>query len=224
MGKVAVGPTHTPALYSTFLKALISVRAEGPTRAVSPHHESLSSIPGGPKDSAADTIFPHHGMHDDLPQGDNGSLLFHGANGASIALPDFQSTGEMGPAVDISTFPPTMAPNTSEDPTAMLSMDSILSSSFWDSVLVPGMYTCFQGLTNTSWVINVFHALGYSNTMEGLSGGFVYGAMGSGLITPRLTSPAASGRNTPIGSRNDLLTQNYLDIAFTNGTDQTTKA
>jgi hypothetical protein len=34
--------------------------------------------------------------------------------------------------------------------------------------------------------------------MEGLSGGFVYGAGGSGLITPRMgLSPVQSGANTP---------------------------
>ena len=39
---------------------------------------------------------------------------------------------------------------------------------------------------------------GYSSTMEGLSGGFVYGAGGSGLITPHFgQSPAQSGSNTP---------------------------
>jgi len=36
--------------------------------------------------------------------------------------------------------------------------------------------------------------------MEGLSGGFVHGAYGSGLITPRVGgSPMASGVNTPTG-------------------------
>ena len=39
--------------------------------------------------------------------------------------------------------------------------------------------------------------------MEGLSGGFVYGAGGSGLITPHFgQSPAQSGSNTP--SRHSL--------------------
>ena len=50
-------------------------------------------------------------------------------------------------------------------------------------------------------------ATGYSDTMEGLSGGFVYGAGGSGLITPGwLPSPLPSGHNTP--SR-DLNTMDY---------------
>ena len=42
-------------------------------------------------------------------------------------------------------------------------------------------------------------SLGYSNTMEGLSGGFVFGAGGSGVITPRWDqTPVASGANSPI--------------------------
>lgn len=46
---------------------------------------------------------------------------------------------------------------------------------------------------------------GYSDTMEGLSGGFVFGAGGSGLITPGLPSPLPSGHNTP----RDLGTMDY---------------
>lgn len=54
-------------------------------------------------------------------------------------LNEFQFDSEMGRAIDISTFPPTMANSTADDSFAgMLSMDSILSNNFWDSVLVPG--------------------------------------------------------------------------------------
>ena len=42
---------------------------------------------------------------------------------------------------------------------------------------------------------------GYSNALEGLSGGFVYGAGGSGLITPRLGSPQPSDLTTPTAGR-----------------------
>ena len=59
-------------------------------------------------------------------------------------------------------------------------------------------------------------AVGYSNTMEGLSGGFVYGAGGSGLITPHLgISPLPSGFNTPAHHKaNTDLTQQKIDVAF----------
>lgn len=40
--------------------------------------------------------------------------------------------------------------------------------------------------------------VGSSHSLESLSGGFVYGANGSGLITPRMwMSPLPSGANTP---------------------------
>jgi len=48
---------------------------------------------------------------------------------------EFQFESEMGPVADMSTFPPTMAPEISM---GSLTMDNILSSAFWDSVLVPG--------------------------------------------------------------------------------------
>jgi hypothetical protein len=59
--------------------------------------------------------------------------------------------------------------------------------------------------------------VGYSNSMEGLSGGFVFGAGGSGLITPRLDlTPTQSGSNTP--SRSGLsstdFTQHSINAAF----------
>ena len=50
--------------------------------------------------------------------------------------------------------------------------------------------------------------------MDGLSGGFVFGAGGSGLITPRFGgSPAQSGSNTP-GRAGMTLTQGRIDAAF----------
>ena len=55
---------------------------------------------------------------------------------------------------------------------------------------------------------------GYSNSLEGLSGGFVYGAGGSGLITPRLGSPQPSGMTTPTaGRRTDPLLETNHDAA-----------
>lgn len=87
--------------------------------------------------------------------------------------------GEMGQAQvqDMSTFPPTFAPPPADqnNDLNMFSMDNILGNGFWDSVLIPG----------------------YSNSFEGLSGGFAYGPGGSGFITPKLNSPANSGANSP---------------------------
>ena len=52
--------------------------------------------------------------------------------------------------------------------------------------------------------------------MEGISGGFVYGAGGSGLITPRFgISPLPSGFNTPSHDKKSPdLTQQKIDVAF----------
>lgn len=51
--------------------------------------------------------------------------------------------------------------------------------------------------------------------MDGLSGGFVFGAGGSGLITPRLGgSPMHSGTNTPGQLGQHPLTQMSINAAF----------
>lgn len=133
---VAVSPLHTPALYSTLLKALISARVNGTSRAGSPDHTASNGSrkevggsgefggSGAVLNSDASTRSPFLGQHPEIVP-----------NAA-----DFQFNGEMGPVADISTFPPTMAPNNQpEDASNMMSMDSILSTGFWDSVLVPGM-------------------------------------------------------------------------------------
>lgn len=58
-------------------------------------------------------------------------------------------------------------------------------------------------------------ATGYSDTMEGLSGGFVFGAGGSGLITPGwLSSPLPSGHNTPSRDATMDYTQQNLGSAL----------
>lgn len=117
-----------------------------------------------------------------------------GMHGPEGLLHEFHFDSEMGPVADISTFPPTMAPNPSEDALAgALTMENILSSGFWDSMLVPGY-----------------------NSMDGLSGGFVFGAGGSGLITPRFgVSPMQSGTNTPGRMPgHGLITQTTINAAF----------
>lgn len=52
--------------------------------------------------------------------------------------------------------------------------------------------------------------------MEALSGGFVFGAHGSGMITPRLgITPVQSGTNTPSrGHAMSELNQNTINAAF----------
>lgn len=57
--------------------------------------------------------------------------------------------------------------------------------------------------------------------MEGLSGGFVFGAGGSGLITPRWgQTPVGSGTNTPSrgGQNSNEFTQQNINAAFNDTT------
>ncbi|KAJ6622873.1 fungal-specific transcription factor domain-containing protein [Mycena sp. CBHHK59/15] len=176
---ISANPLHTPALYSKFLRALISARLE-------PGAES-SSKPQS-RGSATDRSPPPPELaHQFSP-----TLPFAGDK-SSFTLNEFQFDGEMGPVADMSTFPPTMAPTPSEDMMGSLTMDNILSNGFWDSMLVPGY-----------------------NSMEGLSGGFVFGAGGSGLITPHIgQTPLHSGSNTPSrGITQNVLTQMNINAAF----------
>jgi hypothetical protein len=114
---VAAESMHTASLYAVFLKALLNAKTEGDA-----HLNSADDHSGGGATTNSE----------------------HALNGAAEEDPvypplDFQYASEMGPVVDISTFPPTMAQASAEaGGMGMLSMDSILSGGFWDNVLVPG--------------------------------------------------------------------------------------
>jgi hypothetical protein len=71
----------------------------------------------------------------------------------------------------------------------------ILTDAFWDSVLIPGMYSSLCLLT-VRWLMWM---AGYSNTLD-LSGGFVFGSGGSGLITPRVGSPTFGNAGIDFGT------------------------
>ncbi|KAL5511348.1 hypothetical protein ACEPAH_4564 [Sanghuangporus vaninii] len=184
--KIAAGPTHTPALYSAFLRALISAQ---PMNQSSPRHDPNHHRSEHLGDDMQNPATSGHNSADS-----NLSFLGSHFDAQNATTGVFQANSEMGPVADISTFPPTMAPNNpQEDLSGMLSMDSILSTGFWDSVLVPG----------------------FSNSLEGLSGGFVYGAGGSGLITPRIATPQQSGANTPMtGHRMTPVPEGTVNTAF----------
>ena len=137
--QVSVGNLHTPALYSCFLRALVTSRTEGAEQ------QQADGEATGVQDAHAATS----NSHMPPPQQVNGHGHVNGhsvhahAQGLSLppealAMDSFGYSGEMGPVADISTFPPTMAPHPSGMDMNVLSMDSILSSEFWDSVLVPG--------------------------------------------------------------------------------------
>ena len=84
------------------------------------------------------------GGQGNVPQGDIQTPTSYGqqqqsyGQDPSFLLNEFQFDSEMGPVADISTFPPTMAPYPPEDNMGTLAVDNILSSGFWDSMLVPG--------------------------------------------------------------------------------------
>lgn len=189
---IAADPLHTPALYSTFLRALISAQSDVPTGYNSPR---LDPNHRGQEHTGGEFNNSNMSGEQALNGRDANNLGFLGSAFDGPTSPSgFQLNSEMGPVADMSTFPPTMAPTNSHgDTSGMLSMDSILSTNFWDSVLVPG----------------------YSNSLEGLSGGFVYGAGGSGLITPRLATPQHSGTNTPMtGRRTEPISESSINNAF----------
>ena len=167
LDNIAANPLHTPALYSGFLRALISAKLDQQQQPSS-HHSlngdekmiSASLSDGGEQqlqqqlqqqaqlqqqhqlgaadgDAHTPNSYSHHG---------NALHLFGGGDGGhngNFMLNEFQFESEMGPVADISTFPPTMAPHPSEDSLGALTMENILSSGFWDSMLVPGTFAFF---------------------------------------------------------------------------------
>lgn len=153
---VAVGPLHTPRLYSTFLKAVIASKTG--TTAVNGDRETFengesSEPPTSPEihTSPATSIQSPPLQHQLPPQHPAAQLEMISPNPGDLApvhaspptngifnyeYYPFQNDGEMGPAVDLSTFPPTMAEQDQHWPS--LSVDNIFSNNFWDNVLVPG--------------------------------------------------------------------------------------
>lgn len=132
LDNIAANPLHTPALYSGFLRALISAKLNNSASAPINSDEKQPSQ-GQPQFQQLD-----HDQGNPI-SGDLPAYSSSYGQDASLLLNEFQFNSEMGPVADISTFPPTMAPNPSED--AMmngLTMENILSSGFWDSMLVPG--------------------------------------------------------------------------------------
>ncbi|KAF8621511.1 hypothetical protein AX15_007741 [Amanita polypyramis BW_CC] len=178
--KCAANQLHTPALYSVFLRALISARTDrNNSSGASKEDRSVDPNLGSSRD-----MHPQTGAVQQPPPYLSEPSFFT----------EFNFDSEMGRAADISTFPPTMAPMPTEDTSVGLTMDNILSSGFWDSLLIPGY-----------------------NSMDGLTGGFVFGVGGSGVITPRMGgTPAISGVNTPArGASQNQLTQLEINAAFT---------
>lgn len=126
---ISANSLHTPALYAGFLRALISAKTD-PSSA-----QDRPSSQGGQGTPSQDAQHGSNSFGGD-PMAYNSEPTF--------SVNEFQFDSEMGPVADMSTFPPTMAPNPSEDAFGALTVDNILSSGFWDSMLVPGMSSFFD--------------------------------------------------------------------------------
>jgi len=140
LGEVAVGPQHTPALYSVFIKALITAKPM-PSRSGSPRSTSNLRDPFVDMRDSNTPREPVFTMNNLDPPHDSPSSANPSELEGVFLRPEFQLNGEMGPVADISTFPPTMMAQKTLDGASpnMLSMDSILSANFWDNILIPGL-------------------------------------------------------------------------------------
>lgn len=206
---VAVGPLHTPRLYSTFLKAVIASKT-GTT--INGEREAFENgEPSEPPTSPSIHTSPstsNQSPHLQLPSGPHLELISPGPPPGELAPPlsappnsvfpydyyPFQNDGEMGTVVDISTFPPTMAEQDHHS-WPSLSVDNIFSTNFWDNVLVPGMFVLDRMFCGANGYLIL---PGTSGSPAGLSGGFAYGPGVSGLISPGFgMSPNQSGLSTP---------------------------
>jgi len=155
---VAVGPLHTPRLYSTFLKAVIANKTgaavngerEGVENGEASEPHTSPSINTSP---AISIQSPHLQQPQQQQTGAQLEMISQNPPPGELApsMPPpptngvfhnydyyFQNDGEMGTVVDISTFPPTMADHDQSWPSS-LSVDNIFTNTFWDNVLVPGM-------------------------------------------------------------------------------------
>ena len=210
---VAVGPLHTPRLYSTFLKAVIAsktgatVNGEGEPfdsgeSSEPPTSPSINTSPAASIQSPHLQQQQHAGLEMISPNLPSGELAppvpapppTNGMFSPYDYYP-FQNDGEMGPAVDITTFPPTMAEQEQAWPS--LSVDNIFSNGFWDNVLVPGASCFIARLLSVQLCLLVVTLPGTSGSPAGLCGGFAYGPGVSGLITPGFGTPVQSGQHTP---------------------------
>lgn len=176
---IAANSTHTPALYAAFLRALISVKLVPQQRLVDNKpkqeqgndpgpilglYEASSTTDVGPSSAAvrdlATSISPstldsanlsldHSVPPPPLPE-DPGSGYFLHQDPHTYYMNEFHFESEMGPATDITTFPPTMAAPLQQPPHSgeageggMMAMENILSSGFWDNMVVPGTHFFF---------------------------------------------------------------------------------
>lgn len=219
-------PLSTPAaLYSTFLRALVSSKNRVASRAASAAPENGLNAHGNDvfMGDASNSNNNNSVTTNELQVTDlGGGSVDRGGSGGLLAGSAYNAYqhfnfGETGQAQvqDMSTFPPTFAsPTDPNEMNNMFSMDNIIGNGFWDSVLIPGELRRMVPTHNGSDAQRASISLGYSNAFEGLSGGFAYGPGGSGFITPKLNSPDASGANSPSRANLMAFSQPNMNGAF----------
>jgi hypothetical protein len=141
---VAASPLHTPALYSVFLRALVSAKKNSFMAPADGETDSFDeeTTPGAEDGLTTDpgVQSSYSGYRTTSVAGSNHSSTV--GSGYSSLMKEFQLDSEMGPAMDISTFPPTMVDQPPQDQSlhSPLSLDNIFPEEFWDTVLVPGVF------------------------------------------------------------------------------------
>jgi len=152
---IAANAQHTPALYSTFIRALVTAKME------SNQSNDNGGLQGGMEGAAnVNEAATNNTMEDPAQMSSSVSYQQQATNGYGQHLssyfpePSYMLSGdyqfgesEMGPVADMSTFPPTMAPLSSNDAMGGTTVDNILTSGFWDSFLVPGTQSLLNGQT-----------------------------------------------------------------------------
>lgn len=152
---IAANAQHTPALYSTFIRALVTAKMETNQSQIN----NNGGLQGG-MDGAANANEAATNTIQDPAQMPSAVSYQQQANGYGLQLsgylpePSYMlgseyqfGESEMGPVADMSTFPPTMAPLSSNETMGGTTVDNILSNGFWDSFLVPGTQALLHGQT-----------------------------------------------------------------------------
>ncbi|KAG8728740.1 hypothetical protein FRC11_010306, partial [Ceratobasidium sp. 423] len=173
--QIAANPYHTPALYSTFLRALIAAKKESVTAPPSPKllatTEGQEPVINGQAPQQVGPTLSHNEPMGEIPF--NGMRMYPPTGDGPLGALEV-------PVHADDSFPPVFNGHVDSENHTMdgLGMDQMFSNGFWESMLMPG----------------------YGTQLGGLSGGFVIGMGGnSGFITPHVGSPGpfASGDGSP---------------------------
>lgn len=214
---IAANQLHTPYLYSIFLRALLAVKADSASNPTSPRQQLMNNDnaflfnnTNGAQNTTGTSpyagISPGLGLYtgtgeipyDAVMDFQNpfmaGNLGAPSAATANMAPPPVPGSGTMGSfALSGGSTPAGLAAPQAYNSQSE-SMLNILNGGFWDSMLVPGTFLP----SVCDLVLMWFRAcgVGFSTTLEGLSGGMVYAPAGSAFIS-QFHSPIHSRVQSP---------------------------